>query len=312
MKASLLQLGKPRVNQSVIGWYASEKLDGMRCYWDGGISRGVECNSVPWANPNETGFSTGLWSRYGHVIHALDTWIDGLPNIPLDGELWGDMKRQDLLSIVKRKEPDARWLNVSYCVFDSPGKIIASYRVVNEPNYSRVIDGSDWWRGRESMVRTIVEPYSAVYSWLQDQIVEGDNLRLLKQTTVTSVEQLDGMLEAVMAKPLGEGVMVRNPRSYYQVCRCQDLLKVKPCQDAEGVVVGYTPGLGKLDGMIGAVRLRLENGRILDLSGFTDAERAWDGVEGTVIRLGDKITFKYNGLSNAGIPQSPRYWRKYE
>ena len=34
----------------VDGWFISEKLDGMRCMWDGGVTCGLEKTEVPWAN----------------------------------------------------------------------------------------------------------------------------------------------------------------------------------------------------------------------------------------------------------------------
>jgi hypothetical protein len=34
----------------VAGWFISEKLDGTRCFWDGGVSRGVPTEEVPWAS----------------------------------------------------------------------------------------------------------------------------------------------------------------------------------------------------------------------------------------------------------------------
>ena len=34
----------------VAGWFISEKLDGTRCFWDGGMSRGVRTEDVPWAS----------------------------------------------------------------------------------------------------------------------------------------------------------------------------------------------------------------------------------------------------------------------
>ena len=35
---------------NVAGWFVSEKLDGQRCFWDGGISRGLPTEQVPWAS----------------------------------------------------------------------------------------------------------------------------------------------------------------------------------------------------------------------------------------------------------------------
>ncbi|HMA79100.1 MAG TPA: hypothetical protein VKP88_08340, partial [Candidatus Paceibacterota bacterium] len=81
-----------------IGMIGSEKLDGMRALWDGGVSRGDATENVPWAsvtNP-KTGekkakikpIATGLWSRYGSPINAPDWFLDQLPTVPLDGELY--------------------------------------------------------------------------------------------------------------------------------------------------------------------------------------------------------------------------------
>src|SRR6476661_1314162 len=53
------------------GWWMSEKLDGVRAYWDG----------------------TQFLSRQGNIYHAPDWFIEDLPTIPLDGELWIDRKK---------------------------------------------------------------------------------------------------------------------------------------------------------------------------------------------------------------------------
>src|SRR5437879_3286425 len=48
------------------GWWMSEKLDGVRAYWDG----------------------KQFLSRLGNRYHAPDWFVEGLPDVPLDGELW--------------------------------------------------------------------------------------------------------------------------------------------------------------------------------------------------------------------------------
>src|SRR6056297_2593239 len=81
-----------------IGMIASEKLDGNRCFYDGGITRGVDTINVPWSaiHHPKTGKvkdkikpkATGLWSRYANPIQAPDWFLDQLPPVPLDGELY--------------------------------------------------------------------------------------------------------------------------------------------------------------------------------------------------------------------------------
>ena len=85
--------------QDVTGWLVSEKLDGVRAYWDG----------------------TQLLSRSGEIYHAPNWFIQALPDFPLDGELWaGRNQFETTVSIVRQHQPDQRWQKVSYQVFDVP------------------------------------------------------------------------------------------------------------------------------------------------------------------------------------------------
>ena len=104
----------------VAGWFVSEKLDGTRCFWDGGLTRGLPTEQVPWASiiDPKTGekkakikpVATGLWSRYGNPIMAPDWWLNQLPACPLDGELWaGRGKFQLCRSICGGDTPDERF-----------------------------------------------------------------------------------------------------------------------------------------------------------------------------------------------------------
>ncbi len=82
------------------GWWMSEKLDGVRAYWDG--QRFV--------------------SRLGNPYLAPPWFSEALPPIPLDGELWvGRGRFQETVSVVRRAKGGQRWKEVRYLVFDSPG-----------------------------------------------------------------------------------------------------------------------------------------------------------------------------------------------
>jgi len=81
------------------GWWLSEKLDGVRAYWDG----------------------QQFLSRQGNVFHAPDWFKAGLPAHPLDGELWMGRKAfQKTISVVKRLDWGAGAKDVQYVVFDAP------------------------------------------------------------------------------------------------------------------------------------------------------------------------------------------------
>jgi len=156
MKREFLMLAKPFApgKDTLAGKYVSEKLDGTRVFWDGGLSRGVPLAVVPWANttnpktgqlkPNLPPTASGLWSRYGNPIFAPDWFINQLPACPLDGELWaGRGNFQTLRSIVARDEPDERWRNVQFAVFGSPAlKTVFCDGLIKNANFVKSFDAN--------------------------------------------------------------------------------------------------------------------------------------------------------------------------
>lgn len=87
------------------GWWISEKVDGMRAFWDP-VKR---C----------------LFSRLGNAILCPKALLAGLPDEALDGELFlGRGRFQELMSVVKNGANVGRiegpWKEVVYIVFDMP------------------------------------------------------------------------------------------------------------------------------------------------------------------------------------------------
>jgi DNA ligase-1 len=81
------------------GWWVSEKLDGVRAYWDG----------------------ARLLSRLGNVFHAPDWFVAGLPAHPLDGELFlGRKSFQKTTAIVRRQDKSDHWKQIRFLIFDAP------------------------------------------------------------------------------------------------------------------------------------------------------------------------------------------------
>ena len=81
------------------GWYLSEKLDGLRCYWNGKT----------------------MWTRNGNKFFPPAFFTDDLPKMPLDGELF--LKRgkfENTMSIVRKQYPHDGWKDIEYIVFDAP------------------------------------------------------------------------------------------------------------------------------------------------------------------------------------------------
>ena len=95
----LAEKWKPDVDPT--GCHMSEKLDGVRAYWNG----------------------EGLYSRNGNRFAAPAWFTEMLPSdTSLDGELYvGPGKFNEAVSIVRTAVPDdARWRSIRYMVFDMP------------------------------------------------------------------------------------------------------------------------------------------------------------------------------------------------
>lgn len=334
------------------GYYMSEKLDGIRCYWDGGITIGMACAEVPWANVakhyrfvNEQ-FSTGLWTRYGHPLRCPNWWSETLPKCPLDGELYlGVGSWQELSSIVKNHYGDMRWKGVRYVVFDSPTyEAVFANGEIRGTNYKKVFTGiPDWIIGRGIKKNGVNGVFYQVLRALEGMDF-GEYGKLHPQVELpmgfTEAEKVVRSTCDLVCSAKGEGLILRDPMGIWTPKRNNNLLKVKGVEDAEGTVVGYKFAkptdlsksvsgnqTDKLLGLMGSMRLRLDTGVEFDLSGFTDAERQMSAfeygvehpgedvpnwIENPKFPRGTRVTFQYRELSKDGLPKEARYFRKTE
>lgn len=99
LQALTLQKASKYSDENVTGWLMSEKLDGIRAYWDG----------------------KNLLSRQGKIINAPEWFTKKLPPFELDGELWTSRADfENIQSIVLEQTPSSRWNMVKYMIFEVP------------------------------------------------------------------------------------------------------------------------------------------------------------------------------------------------
>jgi len=236
-------------------YWVSEKLDGVRGYWDG----------------------TALWTRGGTRIAVPASFTAGWPRVPLDGELWAGRGRFALASsIVRRSDADEQaWQALRFCIFDLPA----------EPG-----------------------PFDARLTKLRALFAQGlpTTLMLVEQFRVATPAALRARRDAIVAQG-GEGLMLHRGDALYRTGRSGDLLKYKPYDDAEAVVVGYVPGRGKYEGMVGALEVERTDGlRFRIGSGLSDELRRKPPP------LGSLITYRYQGETAQGLPRFARFVRVRE
>jgi DNA ligase-1 len=214
---------------------------------------------------------TQFLSRLGNPLLAPDWFCAGLPNEPLDGEFWLDRKKfQRTVSIVRRQDKSDLWKEIRFLMFDAPA-------------------GGDTFENRLKTIKRIVAKNQPAFATMHEHAL------------CTDLDHLRSELARIEALG-GEGLMLRQPSSKYVAGRSMSLLKVKTFHDAEATVVGHEAGKGRHKGRLGALLVELADGtRFAVGTGFSDAER------GNPPPIGAVITFRYQELTDGGVPRFPSY-----
>lgn len=293
---------------SIAGMFASEKLDGERAIWDGGVTRGMYADEVPYSNTakdKKRFIATGLWTRRGKVVHAPGWWLDKLPPFPLDGELFAGRKGfQSAMSICRNQSGTSDWSPIQYKVFDSQPMTIwlGDGDIDDKPHFVKKLRGCyPFWQGRAKGITHVEhnQPFvnrltilKMLNSW-NDHCVLHLQEKLPLAETLAKV-RLDELLEEVLAGG-GEGMILKSGHSLWRPERVHDMLKYKPFEDMECEVIGYTSGRetdrgSRLLGLMGALICKIPAGEF-KVSGFTDEERRLTGaspVEGDTVYTAER------------------------
>ncbi|KAF8951034.1 hypothetical protein BDZ97DRAFT_1862051 [Flammula alnicola] len=235
------------------GWWLSEKLDGVRTYYDG----------------------SQFVSRLGNPFTPPNWFLDKLPNdVALDGELYGGRGGfQSTVSIVKTVN-SVHWKNISFQVFDVPSR------------------GHETFEQRYEFLRKTFGK-SGTHETEQICVVEHE-VAQSRQHVLDKLKEIESLG--------GEGLMLRKPGSVYEGKRSSSLLKIKTFYDAEAIVTGYAPGKGRNKGITGALKCKMESGKLFNVgSGLTDKTRRVPPKIGTI------ITYRFQELTRDGVPRFPSY-----
>lgn len=208
-----------------------------------------------------------LISRGGIMFNAPVWFTQGFPRQIMDGELWlarGEYQRT--MSIVRRNLPHEGWRNIRFQIFDLP-------------KYGGVFSA------RVQAMRELSTSSRSPY------------LQVITQQRFSSKPLLLNELERINALG-GEGLMLHHQDALYRSGRSRDILKLKTRSDAEATVLAYRAGKGRFSGKMGAVQVRDTQGKVFYIgSGFSQTERE------NPPKIGQMITFRYQGFTKKGIPR---------
>lgn len=268
--------------RAVLGWFASLTLPAAAAKPALQLAReaAVPVDPAGWLVSEKYDGVRAAWDgrvlrfRSGGVIAAPRWFTERLPAVPLDGELWlGRDRFEALAAAVRRSEPvDAEWRSIRWMLFDQPGT-------------------PDRFAVRAARLQALV------HTLRHPQLVAAP------QHEVADRAALQRLFDDVVAGG-GEGLVLHRADAAWQPGRSDSLVKWKPIADADAVVVGHVPGRGRLEGRLGALRVRQADGStFLVGTGFSDAERAAPPA------LGSTITFTHRGFTATGVPRFASFLR---
>ena len=283
-----------KISEPPIGWWASEKWDGIRALWDGEkiISRGS---------------GVGKPKVYTYVPDWFKQTLP--PGIPLDGEIWigrGLFQKTSRLSTLKpgksysREDIENIWSGKE----DPP----VIFKVFDIPNDIRPFEN------RMKLLQTIVKDRKNCWKKLEYVGKKVFPIQFTEQVKILSMEQLVSLYKKLTSEG-AEGIMLRAPGSLYETKRSKYMLKYKIKEDAECIVRDYTMGEGRLRGMLGSLKCEIiQDSKPIGVftqigTGFTDSQRTNYNNENSseYIPIGSVVSFSYMEMTNDGIPRHPVY-----
>ena len=248
------------------GWYASRKLDGVRCL----------------AVVNENGECT-LYSRMGKELTTLNKVKEaiektGIINYVFDGEIClmdedGNENFQGVMKELRRKDHQIK--NPVFMVFD----------MIHKPEFDK-----------QKGDTLLSERLLILRDWLRGRFIDPNILRYVDQYTITGDEHFSNW-NKMSADKGWEGFMLRKETGY-EGKRNKNLLKVKKFFDAEYKVIDFdiddheivVNGRSETVPMLSQVWIKHKGHKVKVGSGWTQDQRL-QYMDGSIV--GKIITVQY-------------------
>ena len=100
-----------------------------------------------------------------------------------------------------------------------------------------------------------------------------------------------------------EGAILRNAHAPYQHFRTNDLIKLKPYEDMEVIILDIIdPGSGNWGGTGKTASVKMANGKVFTATFKGSYETAVQILKDKDTWIGQKVTITYNGWTGKGTP----------
>lgn len=243
----------------------------------------------------------GLFTRKGetyksipHIHETLKPLFVKFPSLVLDGEGYNHeyrYKLNDMMSILRKTKDE----HIDFMFLQESESIVRYY----------VYDGFNFEIDGKSITEETpcIERREALKKLLKDvqYIVVAD------YTICNSFEEIDDTYNKHVSDGY-EGAMVRNMNSTYKFKRTTDLLKVKPEDDSEAIIISVDPGTGNASSLAATATLKwIEDKDQVFNATFKGEKWLREKILSEKDKwIGKKVKFLYNGLTGLGIPNYAR------
>lgn len=252
-------------------WIAQCKFNGMRCV------------------ATKQGLFTRKGERYmtcKHIEDTLKPFFDKHPNGVLDGELFNEEYRQQLNEISKliRKTVHISQEDLNQC------EKLVDYYVYDGYGFDEKNNETREYGHRKQLIDHYMKSISCIIP--------------VTDHTIQSTEDMSRAYY-LYVNAGHEGIMLRNCNSPYQNKRSKYLLKVKPEDDSEAVILDIIEGEGNWSGTGKTITLQWNN-KIFDATFKGSHEQATAFLLNRDEWINKTVTFLYNGLTGLGTPNYAR------
>jgi len=216
-----------------------EKLDGYRAYWDG-----------------EKFHGRGKDGKLGTIYRCPDWFTIGLPDTPLDGELWAGRGGFEKVQSAVKGGRERDWDHLIYGIFDAP--------TLPGPYEKRIKSAAE-----------ITQSAALSFIVRKERCLGRQHL----------LKELDRVVDEG-----GEGMVLRMPGSPYVGGRSNYCLKVKKTMTAEAVVLEHIEGTRP--GLTGSLMVMNTDGLMFDIGGLKEIEAREPPPIGSVVEYTYKALTK--------------------
>lgn len=236
----------------------------------------------------------GCFSRKGekfqtlvHIETALLPFFNLYPNAVIHGELFNDDLREKLNELIKL---------IRKTVNITENDLKRSEEIVNYYVYDGYFPDVELDKPTE---------YSKRKDWIDHNITNTyDYCIHVKTTIVDSKDVVDTMFDAAIDRG-DEGLMFRKMNMPYVNGRSKNLLKYKPEDSAEGIILAIKPGIGDWANTGKVITLQWE-GKTFDATFKGSHEQATEFLQNADKYINKPVTFLHIGFTGLGTPASAR------